>query len=171
MPVIMKGIVAGRITLWNIFVVDFVSSFALHINVSAICCDPIYVLIHTGKKTAKEIENIFATSPIPNQIITRGIIATGGSGRSTWTIGIINLEIILILPVSKPTTIPRLEPINSPKISLHKLSFISTIKVPDVIIPDNACKTFVGGGNRYGLTIELRDTSSQIIHTNNIGII
>jgi hypothetical protein len=75
----------------------------------------------------------------------------------------------LIRPVSKPTTMPTIEPMNSPAESRHRLSRKSVSKVPVIIIPQRAMITLEGGGKSVGLTKLLRDTISHNIRTQKIG--
>jgi hypothetical protein len=120
-PAIIFGNTAGKTTERKIFAFDRVSSEALHKNDWGISLAPRCVFSQTGKNTAKEIENIFAPSPMPNHTITSGIIATGGNERNTWIIGSSILAKIFILPVKNPKKIPTNEPMIIPHNRRHKL--------------------------------------------------
>src|SRR6266571_8510673 len=77
-PATTNGSDAGKITFHKVASPLTRNVRAPQMKVFGICSVPRCVLIQTGKKTAKEIEKIFDGSPIPNQTITSGIIATGG---------------------------------------------------------------------------------------------
>ena len=113
---------------------------------------PIWELIHTGKNTAKVIENNFEYSPIPNQAITSAIIATGGNERKIWNKGLKDSSKILILPVSKPNIIPIMLPIDNPMNTLDKLDLMCKKNSPESHISIKDLSTFVGGGNKVMFT-------------------
>src|SRR6185436_17357469 len=86
-PAIIGGRVAGTTTWSAVRRRERVRRRALHRYSLAMLEAPRWTLIQTGKKTAKAVEMTFAPSPMPNQTMVRGMMATGGRGRRIWMMG------------------------------------------------------------------------------------
>src|ERR1700722_6434785 len=78
--------------------------------------------MYIGKKTPVTIRKSFADSPIPNQRITRGIIARCGTLRIIWTDESKRALDQFDKPLSKPKRNPSDPPIMSPVLARLKLS-------------------------------------------------
>lgn len=132
---------------------------------------PICELIHTGKNTAKLIENNFAVSPMPNQTMIKGIIATGGKERKTCNKGLKDLSMILILPVNKPIAVPIKLPINNPTKTRQILTLICKNNSPELNNSTKAESTSAGEGKRFLFIKPLVEINCHKIRNTIIGTI
>ena len=87
-PAMIEFMEAGIMTLKKIFTLDPDSNRALLINSTGIVFAPKWVFTQRGKSDAKAIENILEKFPIPNKVMNKGNIATGGKALKIFKIGV-----------------------------------------------------------------------------------
>jgi hypothetical protein len=162
-PAIIEFIVAGIITLKNIFVLELLNNRALLINSIGMVLDPRCAFTQSGKREANEIEKTFAKSPIPKNVIKTGSIATGGKALKTFRAGVNITFIFRLLPVNNPSNMPMAAPINNP-VNPRQMEAEKSIKSSPLFAHSKmAMTTFVGEGIKF----ELNDTKNDKVCQNN----
>src|SRR5208282_6247443 len=117
-----------------------------------------------GKKTPVTIKKSFADSPMPNQRITKGIIARCGMLRIICTDESKRERAQFDKPLSKPNKNPSDPPMTRPMLARWKLSARCSGNSPVLVrrIPDS--RTASGEGRTLGEIAPTCDRSCQLVN-------